>query len=94
MYVSTPNDLLASEGVHAWMDELAVEKGISDYELHIRQARTVEMGISNYAHERQADLIVVYTHGHTGLRHLLQGSVAEDVLNHASVPVLILQLKD
>ena len=94
VYVSTPNNNLVPEGVHAWMDELAVEKGITGYELHVRQARTVEIGILNYARERQADLIVVYTHGHTGLRHLLQGSVAEDVLNHAPVPVLILQLKD
>ena len=93
VYVSTPNDMLAAEGVHAWMDELAGEKGLTDYELHIRQARTVEVGILNYARERQADLIIVYTYGHTGLRHLLQGSVAEDVLNHAPVPVLILQLK-
>lgn len=93
VYVSTPNDMLAADGVHAWMNELAQEKGLTDYELHIRQARTVEIGILNYAHERQADLIVVYTNGHTGLRHLLQGSVAEDVLNHAPVPVLILQLK-
>jgi nucleotide-binding universal stress UspA family protein len=76
------------------MDELAQEKGITDYELHIRYARNVEDGILNYASERQADLIVVYTHGYTGLRHLLQGSVAEDVLNHAPVPVLILPIPD
>lgn len=94
VYVSTPNDPLASEGVHAWMNELAQEKNLSDYDLHIRPARNVETGILNYAHERQADLIVLFTHGHTGLRHLLQGSVAEDVLNHAPVPVLILPLTD
>lgn len=92
VYVSTPSDPLAPEGVHAWMDELAQEKGLDNYQLHIRQARTVETGILNYALERKADLIVVYTHGHAGLRHLLQGSVAEDVLNHAPVPVLILPL--
>lgn len=91
VYVATPTDNLDHEGVHDWMRELAAEKGITDYELHIRQARTVENGILNYAYERQADLIVVYTHGHTGLRHLLQGSVADDVLNHATVPVLIMR---
>ncbi|MDB5243280.1 MAG: UspA protein, partial [Spirosoma sp.] len=94
VYVSTPNDTLASDGVHAWMNELAHEKGIAPYELHIRSARTVEVGILNYAHERQADLIVIYTHGHIGLRHLLQGSIAEDILNHAPVPVLIMPLKE
>lgn len=94
VYVSTPNDPLATEGVRAWMEELAREKGLTDYELHVRPARDVETGILNYARERHADLIVLYTHGHTGVRHLLEGSVAEDVLNHAPVPVLILQLTD
>lgn len=94
VYVSTPSDPLAPEGIHTWMDELAQEKNITDYELHVRPARDVETGILNYARERQADLIVLYTHGHTGLRHLLAGSVAEDVLNHAPVPVLIMQLTD
>ncbi|MBC8153127.1 MAG: universal stress protein [Bacteroidetes bacterium] len=94
VYVSTPGDTLVPEGVHAWMDELAQERGITGYELHIRPARSVESGILNYAIERRADLIVVFTHGHTGLRHLLQGSVAEDVLNHASVPVLIMRIED
>jgi len=92
VFISTPHDPREAEGVHAWMDELAREKGITDYELHIRNARNVEDGILSYALERQADLIVLYTHGHTGLRHLLQESVAEDVLNHAPVPVLILRI--
>ena len=93
-YVRTPNDVLVPEGVHEWMQESAQKQGLTDYEFHIRQARTVESGILNYAHERNADLIVVYTHGHTGLRHFLQGSTAEDILNHAPVPVLILRIND
>ena len=92
VYVSTPSDNMVSEGVHAWMYELAQEKNLGNYELHIQYARNVENGILNYAHERKADLLVLYTHGHTGLRHLLQGSVAEDILNHAPVPVLILRI--
>ena len=93
-YVRTPNDVLVPEGVQEWMQESAQKQGLTDYEFHIRQARTVESGILNYAHERNADLIVVYTHGHTGLRHFLQGSTAEDILNHAPVPVLILRISD
>ena len=92
VYITTPSDNIAPEGVHDWMRELATEKGITDYELHIRQARDAVTGILNYALEREADLIVVYTHGYTGLRHLVQGSVAEEMLNHATVPVLIMPL--
>ena len=94
VYVSAPDNPRDPEGVHQWMRELAAEKGLTDYELHVRPARNVETGILNYAREREADLIVLYTHGHTGLRHLLQGSVAEDVLNHAPLPVLVMRIKN
>lgn len=40
------------------------------------------------AQERNCDLIVMGTHGHGGLKHLLFGSVAEYVLKHARCPVL------
>ena len=35
-----------------------------------------------------ADLIVLGTHGHTGLKHAVLGSVAERVVRHATCPVL------
>jgi nucleotide-binding universal stress UspA family protein len=40
------------------------------------------------ARDCQADLIVMATHGRTGVKRLLLGSVAEHVLRHASCPVL------
>ncbi|MEM6789696.1 MAG: universal stress protein [Myxococcota bacterium] len=40
------------------------------------------------ATEREADLIVLSTHGRTGLASLLIGSVAERVIRHADCPVL------
>ena len=40
------------------------------------------------ARELAADLIVIATHGRTGLQHVLLGSVAENVVRHAPCPVL------
>jgi nucleotide-binding universal stress UspA family protein len=39
--------------------------------------------------EPRTDLIVVGTHGHTGIAHVLLGSVAERVARHAPCPVLV-----
>ncbi|MGB0678487.1 MAG: universal stress protein [Polyangiales bacterium] len=44
--------------------------------------------ICKFAEENQADLIVMGSHGRTGLQHLLLGSVAERVVRTATVPVL------
>jgi len=43
------------------------------------------------AQNRQCDLIVMGTHGRTGLMHLLMGSVAAHVLQHARCPVLVVR---
>ncbi|MFN0055719.1 MAG: universal stress protein [Planctomycetales bacterium] len=40
------------------------------------------------AQRHECDLIVIGTHGRTGLKHLLLGSVAEHVMRHARCPVL------
>lgn len=48
-------------------------------------------GICVYAEKIGADLIVISTHGRTGLAHLLIGSVAERVVRHAACPVLTLR---
>jgi universal stress protein A len=45
-------------------------------------------GICHYAGKHDVDLIVLSTHGRTGIAHLLIGSVAEKVVRHAPCPVL------
>jgi nucleotide-binding universal stress UspA family protein len=47
--------------------------------------------INNEALDWQADLIVIGTHGRSGLTRLLLGSVAEGVVREASVPVLLIR---
>lgn len=44
--------------------------------------------IVQYAKDNAIDLIVIGTHGRTGLPHVLLGSIAERVVQHAACPVL------
>jgi nucleotide-binding universal stress UspA family protein len=46
--------------------------------------------IVRHAQKTGADLIVVGTHGRTGVAHVLMGSVAQRVVQHSSCPVLVI----
>jgi nucleotide-binding universal stress UspA family protein len=48
----------------------------------------VASAILRVAEERQHDLIVMGTHGRTGMKHLMLGSVAEHIVRAAACPVL------
>ena len=50
--------------------------------------------ILTYAEESGTDMIVMGTHGRTGLDHYLIGSVAEKVVRRAPVPVLTVRLDE
>lgn len=48
--------------------------------------------INDLAKEKNVDIIVMGTHGRTGLKRLLMGSIAEDVLRHADCPVFLVKV--
>ncbi len=50
--------------------------------------------IANTAKETNADLLVISTHGYTGLKRIVLGSVAENVVRHAPCPVLVVREKE
>lgn len=47
--------------------------------------------IVTFAKDSEADLIIVATSGHTGLKHFLLGSTAERIVRHAPCPVLVVR---
>jgi len=54
-------------------------------EVGVPQANIVDM-----AAREKVDMIILSTHGRTGLSHMLLGSVAEKVIGRASCPVLVI----
>ncbi|WP_226479101.1 universal stress protein [Natrinema amylolyticum] len=84
------------ENVQAVLDEAeatARRAGVDDIRTTIR-AGSVSREITSYTDEEGIDLVVMGTHGHTGLdRHLL-GSFTERVIRTSSVPVLTTRAAD
>jgi nucleotide-binding universal stress UspA family protein len=68
--------------------------GIHHAEIHIHQSPSPADGICLMARRLGADLLVLGTHGRTGLRNALIGSVAERVVRHAPCPVLTVRALD
>ncbi|MEM9142240.1 MAG: universal stress protein [Bacteroidota bacterium] len=60
--------------------------------LHTINDHTVEEGLFFFARNVGADLIGISTHGRRGLAHFFQGSIGEDVANHANLPVLTFKM--
>ena len=50
--------------------------------------------ITNTARDCEIDLIVLTTHGKTGLKHAFMGSTAERVVRHAPCPVLVVRKRE
>jgi len=93
LFVNTFSHFVPTHEIRPRMESFVSQYGLSGCTINQLDEFDVETGVLAFAHEKKADLIVLGTHGRHGLRHLLQGSVAEAVVNHASIPVLILPLK-
>ena len=53
---------------------------------------SVEKGIFNYSNRVDADAIAIPTHGRRGLAHFFNGSIGEDIANHATRPVFTFKM--
>lgn len=73
-----------------WLAELVGDTGDVRRVESVHIAKDIPEAIVRYARNNQVDLIVMATHGRTGLLHLVMGSVAEKVVRTAPCPVLTL----
>jgi nucleotide-binding universal stress UspA family protein len=85
----TPSVAQLTEGVQHAFERLAQENHLDRFR-HRRQVREGNpfYEIIRYAQQESIDLIVMGTHGHSGLAHVLLGSVTEKVVRKAPCPVL------
>ena len=78
-----------------YAEKTAREAGVADVARHLaitsKGARDMAQQLVDYAQQQQADLLVLGTHGRTGLMHLLMGSFAETVMRQSTLPLLILR---
>jgi nucleotide-binding universal stress UspA family protein len=75
-----------AETVDTLPDDVTVEQ--------VRREGVPKSVILDYVEDEPVDLVVMGTHGRTGLDHYLVGSVAEAVVRRSPVPVMTVRLDD
>ncbi|MBB2144258.1 universal stress protein [Pedobacter sp. LMG 31464] len=84
----------SEENSQTLLKEISHKHGNGIPTTYLTSLDTATHGIIQQAEEWGAELIVIGTHGRTGLYHFLMGSVAEHVARKSACPVLIVPNKD
>lgn len=90
--INTPNTFKSTLVAEKIMSDFIREFNYENHSLHIYNDVNVEKGILNFANSVKADLIGMCTHGRTGFAHFFNGSISEDLVNHAVRPVITFKI--
>jgi len=90
--INTPNSFKSTLVAQEIMDKFVSQFNIKKVSTHIFNDANVEKGILNFSNYINADLIGMCTHGRKGLSHFFNGSISEDLVNHAVKPVLTFKI--
>jgi universal stress protein A len=82
----------AEEGLAKWKLD-AVQQGATKISTLLLRGDPAHEVVA-FAKRDGFDLVVIGTHGRTGLKHMLLGSVTEKVVRHAPCPVLVVRRSD
>lgn len=92
LFVNTPGDFKTSAQAQKIMENFVRGMGMENFTLNIYNDTSVEKGILNFAKHINAQLIGMGTHGRKGISHFFNGSISEDMVNHANMPVITFKI--
>lgn len=87
LYVNTPTNFTADNVTMERLKQFAKQFMLKNYTLNVYNYPFEESGIIQFTKSMKGDLIAMGTHGRKGISHFVNGSLAEDVANHAACPI-------
>ena len=90
--VNTPSNFTTTAASKVRMMEFIDNNTFDNYTINIYNDDTIEKGILNFSKIINADLIGISTHGRQGIAHFFNGSISEDLVNHAKRPVITFKI--
>lgn len=90
--ICSPSSFKTTALANKLMDNFTQEFDMQNFSTNIYNDTTIEKGIIHFSNEIKADLIILCTHGRTGLSHFFTGSISEDLANHVNKPLIIFKI--
>ncbi|MFY8188690.1 MAG: universal stress protein [Flavobacterium sp.] len=90
--VNTLNNFKSTSAANHIFEQFLEGSNAKNYTTHIYNDASIEKGVLNFAKSVDADLIGICTHGRNGLSHFFNGSISEDLVNHAMKPVITFKI--
>ena len=87
LYVNTPAHFTADQQIEERLNQFAKQNQFRNYSLDIYSDVDEKNGVIHFSSRFKSKIVAMSTHGRKGLMHWLNGSVAEDVVNHIDCPI-------
>ncbi len=92
LYVNTIHNFNTSEHIEKRISDFMKDFDLTTYTANIYNDISIEKGILSFGRNIDADLIALNTHGRSGLSKLFNGSIGEELANHALRPVITFKI--
>jgi len=92
LYVNTIHNFNTSDVIEERIAKFMNDFDFSKYTTNIYNDISIEKGILSFGRKINADLIALNTHGRSGLSQLFNGSIGQELANHALRPVVTFKI--
>jgi len=94
VYVNTPANFIVDSVTRQKLEEFAERFMFKNYTINIFNHLSLETGMLEFSNMIHGNLIAMGTHGRRGINHLMNGSIAEDLVNHSNTLVWTYTMKN
>jgi len=92
LLVNTAGNFITTQEAEKAMNDFIMDTHYKKRTFNIYNDLSVEKGVLNFSKTVEADLIGISTHGRQGIAHFFNGSISEDLVNHAKRPVITFKI--
>ncbi len=94
VYINTASNFVVDTVIRPQLQDFADRYMLKNYTINIFNHISTQKGVIDFTKMIEGDLIAIGTHGRRGINHLVNGSIAEDLVNHTDSLIWTYKLKN